>query len=156
MPIPKQLTSRIVGPALFGRTGKRTFFSLTVKQPLLLIREPTNPVDLNAVIVATVNLESAGYLRRPVAAKLAPYMDLGIVFFAEVTRAQPDWPFCRIWRDEAPAAPIGLKARRKMKAPIGAPEFRIGRAKEKVNAGDIVRIEIGTGEQYEDDDGVNE
>lgn len=58
---------------LFGNPGINTYN---------MQREPQNPFDPNAVWVGTGTYHM-GYLPRPVAQRLAPYMDVGRRFMAE-------------------------------------------------------------------------
>lgn len=53
---------------------------------LSLLREPNNPADGNAIACFTENGDKLGYLSRPMAAQLAPLMDLGAVYRAEVSQ----------------------------------------------------------------------
>lgn len=53
---------------------------------LALLREPNNPADGNAVACLTENGEKLGYLSRQIAAQIAPLMDLGITYHAELTQ----------------------------------------------------------------------
>ena len=53
-------------------------------ETLQLLREPNNPADANAICCVTENGTRLGYLSRRVAAQLAPLMDLGAHYHAEV------------------------------------------------------------------------
>lgn len=46
-------------------------------QPLLVMREPTNPHDRNAILVADLMGLPLGYVAKEVAARVAPHMDAG-------------------------------------------------------------------------------
>lgn len=53
---------------------------------LALSREPNNPADANAIACFTAEGEKLGYLSRQIAAQLAPLMDLGATYHAELTQ----------------------------------------------------------------------
>lgn len=59
---------------------------LAAGDALSLLREPNNPADANAVACFTTTGEKLGYLSRQIAAQLAPLMDLGAVYQAEVSQ----------------------------------------------------------------------
>lgn len=60
-------------------TAMRRYRSVLSGEGLLLTREPTNPVDPNAIIVAT-ETGDIGYLERAAAAQIAPWIDKGWVY----------------------------------------------------------------------------
>lgn len=80
------VTARIRGAGLFGKEGKAAHLVLTGGQPLLLDREPGNPVDPLAVIVRTLHGEPVGYIQRPINAEIAALIDSGRVPLARVDR----------------------------------------------------------------------
>lgn len=47
---------------------------VTIGERVLLVREPNNPYDRNAIQVKNVMGDQVGHIGRNVAAKLAPYM----------------------------------------------------------------------------------
>lgn len=55
-----------------------------------LVREPYNPADPNAVKVIHQSGRKVGYLRRTIAAYVAPIMDLGAVYRSKVCAFLPD------------------------------------------------------------------
>jgi hypothetical protein len=92
----KSFRSMICGVSLFGAVGRAKYRWLVANQPLLLIREPDNPVDENAVMIADVLGNVFGYVARIDAAKIAPSMDKGEIWMCKVLAK----PFILIWRDE--------------------------------------------------------
>ena len=60
--------------------------SLREGQTLSLLREPNNPADPNAICCLTENGEKLGYLSRQIASQLAPLVDLGVSYHAEVAQ----------------------------------------------------------------------
>lgn len=68
---------------LFGNPGINTYD---------MRREPLNPFDPNAVWVGTGTYHM-GYLPKPVASRIAPYMDVGRRFMAEYVslNSHPDY-----------------------------------------------------------------
>lgn len=58
--------------------------SLKVGNAITLLREANNPADKNAVACLTKDGGTVGYLSRAIAAQLAPMMDLGAHYAAEV------------------------------------------------------------------------
>lgn len=71
------------GPKLF-RQGIRVACELLVGDPLGLVRESTNPVDSNAVIITTMEEVPFGYIQREKAVELARWMDQGWVYTCKV------------------------------------------------------------------------
>jgi hypothetical protein len=102
------IRSVIRGASLFNR-GRAVLRSLTPNQPLLLVREPTNPVDPNAVIVRTLMGEESGYVAREHAARIAPDMDRGIMWMAKVLGR----PRILLWRDPPRAREVEEKRERR-------------------------------------------
>ena len=63
---------------------------LTAGASLALLREPNNPADGNAIACLTESGDKIGYLSRQIAAQLAPLMDLGATYHAEVSQITGD------------------------------------------------------------------
>ena len=59
--------------------------SLQKDERLELKREPENPFDENAIAVLTTDSQQLGYLNRRLAAALAPIMDKGAAYYAQVS-----------------------------------------------------------------------
>lgn len=76
--------SEIVGAGLISQAAVLEYRALRREQPLILTREPTNPVDPCAVIAMTARLQPVGYIRRLHAALIAPQMDSGALWSAYV------------------------------------------------------------------------
>jgi hypothetical protein len=91
-----RLVSEIRGPLLISREARRTYRSLSSSQPLLMKREPNNPVDRNAIILMTLFAQPVGYMAREHAAIVAPMMDKGAVLLCRVLEGIPQ---ILIWRD---------------------------------------------------------
>lgn len=70
-----------------GKAVADALIEISVGTPLLLIREPDNPYDTNAIRVMTVIGRSIGYVQREVAAIVAPKIDAGHIFLGKITRA---------------------------------------------------------------------
>ena len=77
-----QFHTKIVGVSFEGRQAVAA--SLEVGQRLLVVREPDNPHDPNAVAVRTEDGRPVGYLKRLIAAAIAPKMDRGAEYTATV------------------------------------------------------------------------
>jgi len=74
--------TRIVGCRFEGRLD--LLESLGEGQRLSLVPEPLNPVDSNAIRVATRKGETLGYVRRPIARRLTERLEKGAVLRARV------------------------------------------------------------------------
>lgn len=81
--------------------------------PVILIRDPHNPHDPNAIQIHTPTAGMVGHMPRHLATRCAPHMDAGQRFAGEVIRiaVDPDHPDkpgieIRVWRhhDEAVAS----------------------------------------------------
>lgn len=83
------IRSELRGPTLFGKVGCITFMGLVENQPMILEREPSNPVDPCAIIVRTLLGQPAGYVARETAAYVAQGMDLGTEWLCKVTGNPP-------------------------------------------------------------------
>lgn len=79
------IASEIRGPGLLGQHAVQEYRALERGEPLVLTREPHNPIDPNAVIARTVMLVPCGYVAKEHAALIAREMDLGNVWVAKVT-----------------------------------------------------------------------
>lgn len=77
-------TARIRGSSLFAPECSKIYWSVVTGQPLVLEREPGNPVDPNAIVVADLMGRGFCYVERLVAAELAPLMDAGRLPLAKV------------------------------------------------------------------------
>lgn len=74
--------TKIAGVSFEGRQD--LISNLTEGTDLLFVRESTNPHDPNAIRVNTSDGINLGFLNKELAAKLAPYMDMGISWRGEV------------------------------------------------------------------------
>ena len=72
------------GPSILGKDAIRTYKLIAIGQPLILIREPDNPVDGNAVLVSDLIGVAFCYVDRDTAALIAPVMDAGTMLLAKV------------------------------------------------------------------------
>lgn len=81
------IETTIRGAGFFGPPGIRAHGLLLPGDPLIATREPDNPVDSNAIVVATTDDICIGYVARENAAILAPWMDRGWVYTAKCVRA---------------------------------------------------------------------
>ena len=75
--------TKVMGVTFEGRQG--TVQSLVAGQELLVVRDRTNAVDANAIALKTTAGLQVGYLRRQIAAEIAPVMDTGVVYEAFVS-----------------------------------------------------------------------
>jgi len=71
------------GPTLFRR-GVIYHGEMLYGDPVLLVREPNNPKDSNAVLVTDQDDRPIGYIQRDKAAVLAVWMDKGWVYTGRV------------------------------------------------------------------------
>ncbi len=78
----RQFHTKVVGVTFEGRQGVAR--GLTAGQRLLVVREPDNPHDPFAVAVHTEDGRAVGYLKRLVAAAIAPQIDRGAGYEATV------------------------------------------------------------------------
>ena len=67
--------------------GVKAFLSLTMGEGVILEREPTNPVDPNAVKVFNATNEPVGYADYLSARILASHIDAGVIYSAYVISA---------------------------------------------------------------------
>jgi len=77
------IVAQIRGPSIFGQSGREAYSFMEAGEPLLLSREPTNPVDSNAVLVTYID-QPVGYVAREWATVLAPWMDAGWIYVGRV------------------------------------------------------------------------
>lgn len=93
--------SEIRGPGLISEAARLEYRALSVGQPLLLTREPTNPVDGNAIIIKTVIGQPCGYLAREHAKIIAPELDRGVLWLAKVTapKSAMRCPQVLLWKE---------------------------------------------------------
>ena len=75
--------TKVVGVTFEGRQA--VVSTLEAGQELLVIREADNPVDANAIALQTLTGEQVGFLRRQIAAVLAPNLDEGVRYQAHVS-----------------------------------------------------------------------
>ncbi len=74
--------TKIMGVTFEGRQG--VVQQLVAGQELLVVRDRTNAVDANAIALKTVAGVQVGYLRRQIAAEIAPVIDGGVCYEARV------------------------------------------------------------------------
>jgi hypothetical protein len=77
--------SEIRGPGLLSRAAVLEYRALRAGQPLVLTRDPTNRADPWAIVALTGLLQPTGYVAREHAAVVAPEMDAGVLWLAQVT-----------------------------------------------------------------------
>lgn len=106
--------AKIRGSRILGREGALTYAGVRIGTGLLLTREPTNPVDPNAIIVSTEE-QAIGYVGREWARQVAPWIDKGWVYTGVVIREctrQHVRNRIRVWEDMVarlvPIAPIAI------------------------------------------------
>jgi len=73
-------------PGLFGKHRQKLIRDCKSGEVLKLIREPSNPVDGNAIKVCNRKKQPLGYLSRHVASKVAPLLDSGKTVEVEVRK----------------------------------------------------------------------
>ncbi len=71
---PQVIETRVVGVTYEGR--QKTIADMEENEKILLVREPDNPFDCNAIAVKRVNGRCIGYLPREKAAGLADKLDI--------------------------------------------------------------------------------
>ena len=76
--------TKVVGVTFEGRQA--VVSSLVAGQELLVRREPSNPADPNAIALMTESGSQVGFLRRQIAAALAPRIDGGVRYLAWVSQ----------------------------------------------------------------------
>lgn len=95
-----------------------------------LIREQDNPADVNAVMVYLEGFGKTGYLKRPVAAMLAPLMDRGASIAAELfARHYPYYDldmtlYLRLKEATASLKPPDMRKKYR-KSPVKKPQFLV-------------------------------
>ena len=75
--------TKVVGVSFEGRQA--VVQTLSAGEELLVVREANNPVDANAIALTTLAGRQVGFLRRQIAAELAPRLDGGVRYFAHVS-----------------------------------------------------------------------
>lgn len=81
----KIIRSEMRGPALISLMACRLYVTVTPGQPLVLRRQPDNPVDTNALICCDAVGEPLGYVAREDAAYVSPEIDRGHLWRGKVT-----------------------------------------------------------------------
>lgn len=98
----EELLAEIRGDFFLGIAAKRENRSLCPGMPLILIREPNNKADKNAIKVASLYGIPCGYVAREIAAKVAPEIDQGFRWMAKVysERRKKEVPIALLWKEE--------------------------------------------------------
>lgn len=113
---------------------------ITTGESVLLIREPTNEHDANAIRVDNVRSEKIGHIPRQVAAKLAPFMDSKDLFIEGLCTGPKGYYDCplqlNLFGSSDPELRSDLMSRmREQKLPVGDArkneQFDKARAKEE-------------------------
>lgn len=117
-PVKRAWVARIRGANLFGRQGVKYMQALRQGQPLMLIREPNNAVDKNAIRLTDLYGQNIGYVERGIAAKIALLLDTGVILMAMVSSRKLGriHARARIWID---AGEADIQGRRSTAIPIG-------------------------------------
>lgn len=84
---PVRIRTQVRGPGLFDPGGTEAHLRLVPGQPLILEREPGNPVDPCAVILRTLDGIPVGYVQRPTSIIVSALIDQGTMLLGRVTRA---------------------------------------------------------------------
>lgn len=71
----ERIVSKIVGARHMGEPVGMACVLLEIDAPVILVREPQNPHDANAVRCLNIIGQALGYLRRDAAAVVARWMD---------------------------------------------------------------------------------
>lgn len=79
------IRSEMRGPGLISVAAVRLYLKATPNQPLVLRREPTNPVDFYAVVCCDMAGRPMGYVAKEDASRIAPQMDRGYMWRGKVT-----------------------------------------------------------------------
>ena len=77
-----EIFTKIAGVSFNGRQAYVK--NLSIGDPLMLLREPGNQYDQNAIKITTIEGMQIGYIRAKLAAELAPLMDKGSKFTCKV------------------------------------------------------------------------
>src|SRR5690349_8778258 len=104
------------------------------EEMVVLVREPHNQYDRNAIRVDNVRADQIGHIPRGVAAKLAPFMDDRSLMIEGATTGYKEVSDCpialKLYGTYDPTAPVTLKERmRAAKLPLG--EFNQREREEK-------------------------
>ena len=75
--------TKIVGVTFEGR--QRLISKLDIGEQLILLRNPNNPYDRNAIGVYNINYDMLGHINRDLAKKMAPLIDSGVRFQVTVS-----------------------------------------------------------------------
>lgn len=70
-----QFLPQLVGNSFTKPEGKSAFSTLANGDPLVLVRNPDNPYDANAIEVHTPSGIMVGHINKEIAADLAPILD---------------------------------------------------------------------------------
>lgn len=81
-PSSAETQTRIVGNPFRGLRAQQRMFELRIGEPVLLRREPDNPVDKNAVKVHSLDGVFLGYIPAVLARIVAPALDKGMAMTA--------------------------------------------------------------------------
>lgn len=94
------IESECRGCGLLGQSAVQEYRALCAGQPLFLVREPSNPVDSNAIILKTVLLQPCGYVAKEHALIIAPQLDRGVLWFATCTEPKGafKYPQITLWK----------------------------------------------------------
>jgi hypothetical protein len=116
---------------VLGQGALTTYWSLVGNQPLLLVPEPTNTNDRNAILVTDLVGAPCGYVAREHAAAVGVLIRQGWVLMAKVLSPAPTKTHCRIliWSDG--------EAEREVES-----EFKIDRAKSKKKIDFNIKIDF--------------
>lgn len=96
------MRGEVRGPGLISPVATLEYRSLVPGQRLMLVRERDNPVDPNAIILATEPLgQPVGYLAKEVAARIAADVDRGVPWRCAVTEAPNAFrkPQVKLWKE---------------------------------------------------------
>lgn len=98
----EELQAEIRGTFFLGIPAKREYRGLCVGQPLILIREPQNKHDGNAILVASLYGVRCGYIAKEVAARVAPEIDRGWRWLAKVYSEgrRGEFAVALLWKEE--------------------------------------------------------
>lgn len=77
----------VVGARRMGRSVTEACIALDEGSGLILVREPNNPSDANAIRLLDIFGRPVGYVQRKVATVVAKWMDEGFLVSGKCTRA---------------------------------------------------------------------
>lgn len=81
----QSIRSEMRGPLLISMNACELYIQATPGQPLILRRQPQNPVDYNALICCDMAGQPMGYVAREDAARVSPEIDQGYMWRGKVT-----------------------------------------------------------------------